>query len=345
MPRCKNPTSRQESAAEEGERPWRREGSKYIHIQTGIVFRTGASVERFQNNFLTREIVSPKIVDKDLFKSETYAPSKSLFAQQGLLRFIYLTYEFICPNFIRQFYANLRTTKGDSPSLVSYVNGKNIEIDSAGLTSLFGLRRGEITENLDETFQDEAIWRQLGLDSHDLKFRNSSNPSVINLTLIQRVQQYIFSYVLLPRDSNHGVVNKDDIRLFHVLLNNVKFDWKTCFITEAKFSRIVYPEEGDAAPNLDLVVADEEESQNETQAESSRAGGSRATERVTRQRRTRPREEAPKSSWVKRIFDTLTCIRDDVRQLNERMTHFEQSRSYRGPHHSFSRGARPANSL
>ncbi|VFQ67749.1 unnamed protein product [Cuscuta campestris] len=275
--------------------------------------------------------------------------------------------------------------EGDSPSLISYVDGKTVFIDGAGLTSLFGLRRGEITKNLDETFQDEAIWRQLGLDHRDLKFRNSSNPSVINLTLIQRVQQYIFFYVLLPRDSNHGVVNKDDIRLFHVLLNNVKFDWvhffivalsdgtrfshlcfaipimhilahckidltpdtqvpvkKTCFIAEAKFSRIVYREEGDAAPNLDLIVADEEESQNETQAESSRAGGSRATERVTRQRRTRPREEALEPSWVKRIFDTLTFIRDDVRQLNERMTRFEQSRSYCGPCHSFSGGARPA---
>ncbi|VFQ83117.1 unnamed protein product [Cuscuta campestris] len=120
---------------------------------------------------------------------------------------------------------------------------------------------------------------------------------------------------------------------------------KTCFITEAKFSRIVYREEGDAAPNLDLVVAEEEESQNENQAESSQAGGSRATERVTRQRRTRPREEAPEPSWVKKIFDTLTCIRDDVRQLNERMTRLEQSRSYRGPRHSFGGGARPANSL
>ncbi|VFQ96839.1 unnamed protein product [Cuscuta campestris] len=121
---------------------------------------------------------------------------------------------------------------------------------------------------------------------------------------------------------------------------------KTCFITEAKFSRIVYREEGDAAPNLDLIVAEEEEeSQNENQAESSQAGGSRATERVTRQRKTRPRKEEPEPSWVKRIFDTLTCIRDDVRQLNERMTRFEHSRSYRGPRHSFSGGARPANSL
>ncbi|VFQ68269.1 unnamed protein product [Cuscuta campestris] len=388
MPRCKNASSRQETAAEEGERPWRREGGKYIHIQTGLAFNTGASAERFHNIFLTKEIVSPKIVDMDLFKSATYAPSKSLFAQQGLLRFIHLTYEFFCPNLIRQFYANLRTTKGDSSSLVSYVDGKSIEIDSAGLTSLFGLRRGEITENLDETFQDKEIWRLLGLDSRDLKFRNSSNPSVINLTLIQRVQQYIFSYVLLPRDSNHGVVNKDDIRLFHVLLNNVKFDWvhffvvalsdgtrfshlrfaipimhilahskvdftrdtqvpvkKTCFITEAMFSRIVYREEGDAAPNLDLIVTEEEESQSETQAESSQAGGSRTMNRVTRQRKTRPREEAPEPSWVKRILDTLTCIRDDVRQLNERMTRFEHSRSYRGPRHSFSGGARPANSL
>ncbi|VFQ77862.1 unnamed protein product [Cuscuta campestris] len=162
MPRCKNASSRQESAAEEGERPWRREGSKYIHIQTGLAFNTGALAERFHNIFLTKEIVSPKIVNKDLFKSATYAPSKSLFSQQGLFRFIHLTFEFFCPNLIRQFYANLRTTKGDSPSLISYVVGKTVFIDGAGLTSLFGLRRGEITENLDETFQDEAIWRQLG---------------------------------------------------------------------------------------------------------------------------------------------------------------------------------------
>ncbi|VFQ85058.1 unnamed protein product [Cuscuta campestris] len=150
MPRCENASSRQESAAEEGERPWRREGSKYIHIQTGLAFNTGASAERFHNTFLTKEIVSPKIVNKDLFKSATYAPSKSLFSQQDL-----------------------------------------------------------------------------------------------------------------TRDTQVPVK-------------------KTCFITEAKFSWIVYREQGDAAPNLDLIVADEEKSQNETQAESSRAGGSRATERVTR---------------------------------------------------------------
>ncbi|VFQ87010.1 unnamed protein product [Cuscuta campestris] len=75
MPRTKNVTPRQETAAEEGELPWRREGSKYIHIQTGLAFNTGASVERFHNTFLTKEIISPKIVDKDLFKSATYAPS------------------------------------------------------------------------------------------------------------------------------------------------------------------------------------------------------------------------------------------------------------------------------
>ncbi|VFQ95092.1 unnamed protein product [Cuscuta campestris] len=338
MPRTKNIASRQEiAAAKEGERPWRKEGSKYIHIQTGLVFRTGASVERFHNNFLTKEIVSPKIVDKDLFKPATYAPN--------------------------------------SLSLVSFVDDKNIEIDGAGLTSLFGLRRGEITENLDEAFQDEAIWRQLGLDHRDLKFRNSSNPSVINLNLIQRIQQYIFSY---------GVVNKDDIRLFHVLLNNVKFDWvhffvvalsdgtrfshlrfaipimhilahskvdftretqvpvkKTCIITEAKFTRNVYREETEQ--NLELVILDEEE--RETEAQSSQAGGSRTTQRVTHQCTTRPREEALEPSWVKRIFNTLTCIRDDVRQLNERMTRVEQSRSYRVPRHCFSGGARPANSL
>ncbi|VFQ93361.1 unnamed protein product [Cuscuta campestris] len=214
MPRCKNASLRQESAAEESERPWRREGSKYIHIQTGLAFNTGASVERFHNIFLTKEIVSPKIVNKDLFKSATYAPSKSLLLQQDF-----------------------------------------------------------------------------------------------------------------TRDTQVPVK-------------------KTCFITEAKYSRIVYREEGDVAPNLDLIVAEEEEeTQNETQAESSRARGSRATELVTRQRRTRPREEAPEPSWVKRIFGTLTCIRDDVRQLNERMTRLEQSRSYRGPRHSFSGGARPANSL
>ncbi|VFQ73010.1 unnamed protein product [Cuscuta campestris] len=195
MPRCKNASLGQETAAEETERPWRREGSKYIHIQTGLAFNTGASVERFHNIFLT----------KDLFKSATYAPN--------------------------------------------------------------------------------------------------------------------FTRAQVP----------------------VK---KTCFINEAKFSRIVYREEGDVAPNLDLIVAEEEEeSQNENQAESSQAGGSRATERVTRQRRTRPREEAPEPSWVKKIFDTLTCIRDDVCQLNERMTRLEQSRSYRGPRHSFGGGARPANSL
>ncbi|VFQ83841.1 unnamed protein product [Cuscuta campestris] len=144
MPRCKNASSRQESAAEEGERPWCREGSKYIHIQTGLAFNTGASAERFHNTFLTKEIVSPKIVDKDLFKSATYAPSKSLFSQQDL-----------------------------------------------------------------------------------------------------------------TRDTQVPVK-------------------KTCYIKDTKFSRIVYREEGDAAPNLDLIVVDEEESQNETQAESSRAGGSRA---------------------------------------------------------------------
>ncbi|VFQ94185.1 unnamed protein product, partial [Cuscuta campestris] len=91
MPRCKNASSGQETAAEENERPWRREGSKYIHIQTGLASNTGASVERFHNIFLTKEIVSPKIVNKDLFKSATYAPSKSMFLQQGLLRFIHLT--------------------------------------------------------------------------------------------------------------------------------------------------------------------------------------------------------------------------------------------------------------
>ncbi|VFQ91561.1 unnamed protein product [Cuscuta campestris] len=74
MPRCKNASSRQESAAKKGERPWRREGSKYIHVQTGLAFNTGASAERFHNTFLTKEIVSPKIVDKDLFKLATYAP-------------------------------------------------------------------------------------------------------------------------------------------------------------------------------------------------------------------------------------------------------------------------------
>ncbi|VFQ94489.1 unnamed protein product [Cuscuta campestris] len=318
MPRCKNASSGQETAAEENKRPWRREGSKYVHIQMGLAFNTGASVERFHNTFLMKEIVSPKIVNKDLFKSATYAPSKSLFLQQGLLRFIHLTYEFFCPNLIRQFYANLRTTKGGSPSLILC---KTVFIDGVGLTSLFGLRHGEINENLDETFQDEAIWRQLGLDHRDLKFRNSSNPSVINLTLIQRVQQYIFSYVLLPRDWVHFfiVALSDGTRFSHLrfaipimhILAHCKIDFtrdtqvpvkKTCFITEAKFSRIVYREEGDPAPNMDLIVAEEEEeSQNETQA-----GGSRATERVTRQRRTRPREEAPKPSWVKKIFDTLT---------------------------------------
>ncbi|VFQ62776.1 unnamed protein product [Cuscuta campestris] len=301
------------------------EGLKHNLLSISQLCDRGASVERFQNTFLTKEIIPPKIVDNDLFKSATYAPSKSLFSQQGLLRFIHLTYEFFCPNLIRQFCSNLRTTLGDSPSLISYVDGKTVFVDGAALTSLLGHRKGEITDNLDETFQDEGIWRQLGLDHRDLKFRNSNNPSVINLTLIQRVQQYIFCYVLLPRDSNHGVVNKGDIRLFHVLLNNVKFDWvhfflvalregsrfshlrfavpimhilahckvdltrdtqvpvkKTCYIKDTKFSRIMYREEGDVALNLNLVVADEEESQNETQAESSRAGGSRATERVTR---------------------------------------------------------------
>ncbi|VFQ94709.1 unnamed protein product [Cuscuta campestris] len=322
MPRCKNPTLRQESAAEEEDRPWRRDGTKYIPIQTGLAFNTGASVERFDNIFLTKEIIPPKIVDKDLFQMATYAPSKSLFSQQGLLHFIHLTYEFFCPNLIHQFYSNLCTTLGDSPSLISYVDGKTIFVDGDGLTTLFGLRRGEITDKLDETFQDEAIWKQLGLDHRDLKFRNSSNPSGINLTLIQRIQQYIFSYVLLPRDSNHGVVNKDDIRLFHVLLNNVNFDWvhfflvafsdgtrfshlrfvipimhilahckvdltrntrvlvkKTCFIKDTKFTRTIFLKETTGEQNLDLVVADEEESENE--AESSRAGGSRTTERVT----------------------------------------------------------------
>ncbi|VFR01043.1 unnamed protein product [Cuscuta campestris] len=245
MPRCKNASSRQESAVEEGERPWRREGSKYIHIQTGLAFNTGASAERFHNIFLTKEIVSPKIVNKDLFKSATYAPSKTLFSQQGLLCFIHLT---------------------------------------------DGTR---------------------------------------------------FSHLRFAIPIMHILAHCkiDFTRDTHVPVK------KTCFITEAKFSRIVYREEGDAALNLDLIVAEEEESQNETQAESSRAGGSRATERVTRQRRTRPREEAPEPSWVKRFFDTLTCIRDDVRQLNKRMTRFEQSRSYRGPRHSFSGGACPANSL
>ncbi|VFQ65931.1 unnamed protein product [Cuscuta campestris] len=138
-----------------------------------------------------------------------------------------------------------------------------------------------------------------------------------------------------------------DCGIFATLLGTLRCRSRTRVSSrEAKFSRIVYREEGNAAPNLDLIVAEEEEeSQNENQAESSQAGGSRATERVTRQRRTRPREEAPEPSWVKKIFDTLTCIRDDVRQLNERMTRLEQSRSYRGPRHSFGGGARPANSL
>ncbi|VFQ86933.1 unnamed protein product [Cuscuta campestris] len=236
MPRCKNASSGQETAAEENERPWRREGSKYIHIQTGLAFNTGASVERFHNIFLTKEIVSPKIVNKDLFKSATYAPSKSMF------------------------------------------------------------------------FHDETRF------SH-LRFA------------IPIMHILAHCKIDFTRDTQVPVK-------------------KTCFITEAKFSRIMYREEGDAAPNLDLVIAEEEEeSQNENQAESSQAGGSRATERVTRQPRTRPREEAPEPSWVKKIFDTLTCIRDDVRQLNERMTRLEQSRSYRGPRHSFGGGARPANSL
>ncbi|VFQ93882.1 unnamed protein product [Cuscuta campestris] len=243
MPRTKNIASRQETAAatEEEERPWRKEGTKYFHIQTGLVFRTGASVERFHNNFLTKEIVSPKIVDKDLFKSATYAPSKSLLAQQGLLHFIHLT------------------------------NGTRF--------------------------------------SH-LRF------AIPIMRILAR------SKVDFTRDTQVPVK-------------------KTCFITEAKFTRIVYRKENEQ--NLELVIPDEVE--RETKAESSQDGGSRTTERVTRQRKTRPREEAPEPSWVKRIFDTLTCIRDDVRQLNERMTRFEHSRSYRGPRHSLSRGARPANSL
>ncbi|VFQ67172.1 unnamed protein product [Cuscuta campestris] len=220
MPRCKNPTSCQESAAEDKDRPWRRDRSKYIHIQTGLSFNTGASVERFYNIFITKEIIPPKIMDKDLFKTATYAPSKSLFSQQGLLCFIHLT----------------------------------------------------------------------------------------DLTRDTRVP--------------------------------VK---KTCFIKDIKFTGTVFRKETTGEQYLDLVVADKEESENE--AESSRAGGSRTTGRVTRQCMTRPREEAPEPFWVNTIFDTLTCIRDDVRHLNERMTRFEQSRSFHGPRHNFSGGPRATHSL
>ncbi|VFQ82662.1 unnamed protein product [Cuscuta campestris] len=60
---------------------------------------------------------------------------------------------------------------------------------------------------------------------------------------------------------------------------------KTCYIKDTKLTRIGYCEEGAALQNLDIVVTEEEESQNETLAESSSQAGegtSRASDRAPR---------------------------------------------------------------
>ncbi|VFQ69011.1 unnamed protein product [Cuscuta campestris] len=347
------------------------------------------------------EIISPKIVEPTLFNDVTYAPCKAPFQHQGLLKFISLKYDFYCPNVIRQFYSTLRITLGDSPDLITHIDGKTFTVNAKTLTAILGLRQGEVRGNFDNTFEDKAIWKQLGIPFHRLSYANSSNPSVTNLTLTQRVLQYIFCYVLLPRDSNHGIVNKDDICLFHVLLNDVKFDWvhfflialrdgsrlhhlrfavpimlillnsgvdfsrdirvpvkKTCFIEETKFIRVVCRNEGEMPQRR---VNEQEASIHESQAESeatrsnadegpSNVGEetSRGAMREARRRRPKPRADEPEPSWVRRILDSITCVRNDIRHLSDRVSRLEDSRfsrSYRGPRHSFSGGPKPANSL
>ncbi|VFQ83138.1 unnamed protein product [Cuscuta campestris] len=387
---------------------WRLDSLTYVHTQSNIRFANTSDVEKFHKEFLDREIISPKIVEPALFNDVTYAPCKAPFQWQGLLKFISLKYDFYCPNLICQFYSTLRITLGDNPDLVADVDGKTITVTAKTLTAILGLCQGDIRGNFDNTFEDKTIWQQIGVPFHRLSYANSSNPSVTNLTLTQRVLQYIFCYVLLPRDSNHGVVKKDDIRLFHVLLNDVKFDWihfflialrdgsrlhhlhfsvpimlillnsgvdfsrdirvpvtKTCFIQETKFIRFVCQNEGEM-PQQGVIEQTEGilESEAETKAirSRSRAGPSnagegtsnageetsRATVREARRQRPKPRADETEPSWVWRILDAITCVRDDIRHLTIRVSRLEDSRysrSYRGPRHSVSGGHRPANSL
>ncbi|VFQ89735.1 unnamed protein product [Cuscuta campestris] len=75
---------------------------------------------------------------------------------------------------------------------------------------------------------------------------------------------------------------------------------------------------------------------------------SRAAVREARRRSPKPRADETEPSWVRRILDALTCVRDNIRHLTDRVSRLEDprfSRSYRGPRHSFFGGPRPANSL
>ncbi|VFQ94936.1 unnamed protein product [Cuscuta campestris] len=188
------------------------------------MFRMKEDVEMFQKEFLEKEIIMLRIVELLLFHDATYAPCKVPFQRQSLLKFISLKYDFYFFNLICKIYLNLHITLGDSPILISHVDGKTIQVDAKTLTAILGLRQGGVCGNFDGTFVDKAIWQNLSVPFHRLSYANSSNPSVTNLTLTQQVLQYIFCDVLLPRDSSHGVVNKDDIHLLHVLLNDVKIN-------------------------------------------------------------------------------------------------------------------------
>ncbi|VFQ96837.1 unnamed protein product [Cuscuta campestris] len=155
---------------------------------------------------------------------------------------------------------------------------------------------------------------------------------------------------------NSGVDFSRDIRV------SVK---KTCFIQETKFIRVVCRNEGEM-PQQQVIEQTEGvlESEAETKAvrSCSRAGPtnagegtsnageetSRAAVREARHRCPKPRTDETEPSWVRRILDAITCVRDNIRHLTNRVSHLEDShfsRSYRGPRHSFSRGPRPANSL
>ncbi|VFQ77732.1 unnamed protein product [Cuscuta campestris] len=183
---------------------WRLDGLTYVHTPSNICFANTTDVEKFQKEFLDREIISPKIVEPTLFNDVTNAPCKAPFQRQG---------------------------------------------------------------------------------------------------------------VDFSRDIRVPVKN-------------------TCFIQETKFIRVVCRNEGEM-PQQGVIEQTEGilESEAETEAvrSRSRAGPSNAGEgtsnageetsraavREARRRRPKPRADETEPSWVRKILDAITCVRDDIRHLTD----------------------------
>ncbi|VFQ79951.1 unnamed protein product [Cuscuta campestris] len=190
-------------------------------------FNDRAEASRFSEKFEHREILPPRISTGRFIHGSIQRQARVILQEGHFLDLLYIKKNDYHPFLVRAFYSNLK--KDEDGSLISNVNGVEINLNEENIQILTGLRQdgqdiGLYVGEEGARFNETALLEEVGIRNF-VPTPQQWRPTITSMSPVFRFIFYVLTRILKPGKFIHTTLSQEDTKTIHAMIHNANINW------------------------------------------------------------------------------------------------------------------------